>query len=355
MNIIDISEWQGIVDFDKVKADGVEGIIIRIGWIDRPGRHGLDSKFERNYSECRKRNIPIGGYVYNYCRDEESIRSGADWVLTQIKNKTFDLPIYLDMEDSSIASLGKDKLTHYCIVFNTIIESSGNWAGVYANLNWFNNYLDKVTIKSKYTTWAAHWDVDPMSECGNYDMLQFTDRGQINGISGNVDLDILYRDIIGERQGSSGSKPQKSIDELAQEVIRGYWGNDNDRKNRLTASGYNYDQIQNRVNEILLQDKRDSHIYEVQKGDTLSDIANKYGVPYQDIAEANGISNPNLIYPGQQLVINGAKNSNNKYIIQPGDTLSEIAAKNGTTVEKLAAKNGIKDPNRIYAGDVLNV
>ena len=93
--------------------------------------------------------------------------------------------------------------------------------------------------------------------------------------------------------------------------------------------------------------------YTVQAGDTLSGIASKFGTTYQELARINNISNPNLIYVGQVIKINGA--SNNTYTVVAGDTLSEIAQKYNTTVSELASKNGIADINKIYIGQVLTI
>lgn len=93
--------------------------------------------------------------------------------------------------------------------------------------------------------------------------------------------------------------------------------------------------------------------YTVQAGDTLSGIASKFGTTYQELARINNISNPNLIYVGQVIKVNGV--SSNTYIVQKGDTLSEIAQKYNTTVSALASKNGIADINKIYIGQILKI
>ena len=102
--------------------------------------------------------------------------------------------------------------------------------------------------------------------------------------------------------------------------------------------------------------------YTVKSGDTLSAIAAKYGTTYQKIASDNGISNPNKIYPGQVLKINGATNNTTNtqdvsktYTVKSGDTLSAIAVKYGTTYQEIARKNGIANPNKIYPGQVLKI
>ena len=248
---IDVSEHQGKINWDIVKGQ-IDFAILRLGWIGNHNNHTLDKYFERNYSECKRLGIPVGVYIYNYCKSEETAESGARWTLAQIENKQLDLPVYIDME-GDITSLGKDKLTDIVIAFNNIIESVGKyWAGVYANRNWFDNYLHKNIIKEKYTTWIAHYGISPSKYEGQYDMLQYSDTGKVNGINGNCDMNEMYRNIIGEMQGIQDTQPnvpQKTNEEIAEEVRNGLWGNGEERKNRLEEAGYNYQVIQSIVNQ----------------------------------------------------------------------------------------------------------
>jgi GH25 family lysozyme M1 (1,4-beta-N-acetylmuramidase) len=304
MRGIDVSEHQGNIDWDKVKNAGIQFAILRLGWIGNHNNHTLDSKFERNYNECKRVGIPVGVYVYNYCVSESAAQSGANWTVDKLQGKKLDLPVYIDMEDSSGTGLGKTLNTNICIAFNSIIENSGRWAGVYANLNWFNNYLNKDVLVPRYTSWIAHYGVSPDKYKGQYDMLQYTSSGDVSGVGGHTDMNEMYRNLVDEIKGNnSGNQPAptKSVDELAHEVIDGKWGNGNDRKNRLTEAGYDYNAVQNRVNEILGTSTQKT--YTVKKGDTLSGIASKYGTTYQELAKKNGIKNPNLIYPGQVIKI----------------------------------------------------
>lgn len=258
---IDVSYYQGNIDWSKVKEE-IDFAILRLGWIGNSNNHTLDSKFETYYKSCKSEGIPIGVYVYNYCSSQDSVKSGAEWVLNKLKGKSIDLPVYLDMEDSSIQNLGKDKLTNICIAFNTIIENAGYWAGVYANLNWYTNYLNKDIIKAKYTTWVAHYGVSQDRYENQYDMLQYSSTGKLSGISGNVDMDIMYRDLINDIKGSYTNKDTdiKTIEELANEVIAGNWGNGEERKKRLIDAGYSYSDVQNKVNEIL-REKESTNYY----------------------------------------------------------------------------------------------
>ena len=352
---IDVSEHNGNINWDSVKSQ-IDFAILRLGWIGNKNNHTLDKQFERNYSECKRLGIPVGVYVYCYCNCEETSKAGAKWTLQHLSSKTLELPVYIDMEDSSIARLGKDKLTNICIAFNTVIENTGLWAGVYANLDWFNNKLNKDTIKSKYTTWIAHYTSGTNRYEGEYDIWQNASNGKISGINGNVDTNYMYKDLIaeiGNTSVSEPSQPTKSIDELANEVIAGKYGDGETRKNAL---GSLYNEVQARVNEILGTNKSQTTTttYTVKSGDTLSSIASKFGTTYQKLAEINNIPNPNLIYVGQILKINGTSSSTT-YTVKSGDTLSEIAQKYNTTIDNLVSKNGIKDKNKIYVGQVLKI
>ena len=302
MRGIDISEWQENINWDLVKSQ-IDFAIIKLGNIGDNKKFWLDKYFIRNYNECLRLNIPIGVYVYCYSNEIANAEVAAREVVEFLRNKKLQLPVYIDMEDAEIAVEGKNKLTQICIAFNTIIEQAGLWAGVYANLNWFNNYLNKDEIRRRYTTWIAHYGVSEDKYRGQYDILQYTSAGRISGINGNIDVNIMYRNLIAEINGSSQQpiKVRKSNEEIADEVILGKWANGEERKNRLEAEGYDYNRIQEIVNEKLGYSKEITYV--VKSGDTLSAIATKYRTTYQIIAAKNNIANPNLIYPGQILKI----------------------------------------------------
>ena len=294
---IDVSHFQGNIDWNKVKGN-IDFAILRLGWIGNNNNHTLDTKFETYYNACKSVGIPIGVYVYNYCNSEDTVKSGAEWTVNQLKDKGIDLPIYIDMEDRSIENLGKDKLTSICIAFNTVIENAGYWAGVYANLNWYTNYLNKDTIKARYTTWVAHYGISQDRYVGQYDMLQYSDTGKISGISGNVDMDIMYRDLINEIKESNTGTDRKTVEELAREVIAGKWGNGEERKIKLTNAGYDYSAVQAKVNEILGVDTSITNYYPAISSDynSIVEALKSIGVDSsfnnrKKIAVKNGINN----------------------------------------------------------------
>ena len=294
---IDVSHFQGNIDWNKVKGN-IDFAILRLGWIGNNNNHTLDTKFETYYNACKSTGIPIGIYVYNYCNSEDTVKSGAEWTVNQLKDKGIDLPIYIDMEDRSIENLGIDKLTSICIAFNTVIENAGYWAGVYANLNWYTNYLNKDTIKARYTTWVAHYGISQDRYVGQYDMLQYSDTGKISGISGNVDMDIMYRDLINEIKESNTGTDIKTVEELAREVIAGKWGNGEERKIKLTNAGYDYSAVQAKVNEILGVDTSITNYYPDISSDynSIVEALKSIGVDSsfnnrKKIAVKNGINN----------------------------------------------------------------
>jgi GH25 family lysozyme M1 (1,4-beta-N-acetylmuramidase) len=299
---IDVSEHQGIIDWNVAKGH-IDFAILRLGWIGNKNNHTIDKQFERNYNECKRLGIPVGIYVYCYSASEDAMISGANWTIQKMNGRKLELPVYIDMEDNSIASLGKSKLTDMVFAFNQVIEKAGYWAGVYANRNWYDNYLNKDTIKKRFTTWIAHYGTSEDKYKGQYDMMQYSSSGKVSGISGNVDVNRMYRDLISDINNVEDVKKpvQKSVDELAQEVIDGKWGNGEDRKVRLTNAGYNYAEVQARVNELCGAKKEIT--YTVKAGDTLSGIAKKYNTTYQELARKNNIANPNKIYVGQVIKI----------------------------------------------------
>lgn len=270
INGIDVSEFQGNIDWNKVKEDGYEFVILKFGNIYDYDDNYKDSKFEFNYSKCKELGLKTGLYIYNYCNTVQALKDGLDWMFEKLGDKILELPIFLDMEDQDIATETKESLTNQCNEFGKYVKNKGYQAGIYANTNWFKNKLDMSKFDDDLSIWVAQYQVDE-PQITNPDIWQYTSSGKVNGISGNVDLDYLYNENIIKESGSSGDN-DKTVDELAQEVIEGKWGNDEERKKKLEAAGYNYDEVQDRVNEILLGNIQEP-ITEVAK----DVIAGKYG------------------------------------------------------------------------------
>lgn len=357
MKGIDVSSYQGIIDWSKIKKEGYQFAIIRLGIGDNVNSQD-DVQLKNNINGCEKNGIPYGFYLVSYAErfeGNESVQSEIAHTQRLIKG-TNPFGIFYDMEIDSTSGLGKNMLTNFAIKYCDYFKNLGYQVGVYANKNWFTNYLDYNLLKSKgYKIWLAHYGVSsPGLDC---DIWQYTDKGVVSGITANtVDLNIMYNNMIGNQSTNNGQQTTKSITEIAQEVINGKWGNGNDRKTRLTNAGYNYNEVQSKVNE-LLGSSNNVTTYTVKSGDTLSGIASKYGTTYQKLAEYNNISNPNRINVGQVIKIPSSNTSNNKqyHTVKSGDTLSGIASKYGTNVSQLVSWNNIKDANKIYVGQKIRV
>ena len=215
---IDVWEGNGNINWDNVDTDFA---ILRLGYIGN-NENKKDSKFEQNYNECKSRGIPVGVYVYDYAKSIDRVEQCARWVIDELKGKSFELPVYIDMEQESITYLGKDYLTSICIAFNTIIENAGFKAGVYANRNWFDNHLNKDVLKEKYNCWIANYGVNLDKYEGEYDLLQYSEHGKVNGISGDVDLNVMYSDVPQPTPQPTPEPPYE--DETIRDIQR--WLND---------------------------------------------------------------------------------------------------------------------------------
>ncbi len=343
---IDVSEFQGSINWDKVKADGIKFAILKLANIYDYDTNYKDSKFDTNYKEAKKRGIKIGAYIYNYCNTVDTLKKGLEWAIGKLDGRKLDLPLYLDMEDKDIQGETKASLTEQCNEFAKYVESKGYQAGVYANVNWLKNELNPNDFDKKISVWVAQY----YKECqytGKYDIWQYASNGKVSGISGNCDMNYLYNEDIIKESGSTENTDKKSVDELAQEVIDGKWGDGEDRKKKLEDAGYDYNAVQDRVNEILSKDKKKS-VTEVAK-----DVINgKYGNgdERKKKLEAEGYNYDTVQAKVNQLL--GAKVTKT-YTVKSGDTLSEIAVKYKTTVEKLVKDNNIENANLIYTGQKI--
>lgn len=191
---IDVSKWQGTnVDWAKVKASGVKFVILRIGTT-----YGKDSTFESNYTKAKAQGLDVGVYFYNYSKTKATIEQDAASVVSWLAGRQLEYPVYFDLEDNSLLSgyTNTDR-TNFCIWFNTVIENAGYYAGVYTGYYWMNNYVNISTLRAKYPIWMARYlnsgtdSQDYSNLCG---MWQYSSKGAVNGISGNVDMNVCYTD-----------------------------------------------------------------------------------------------------------------------------------------------------------------
>lgn len=195
--------------------------------------------------------------------------------------------MFLDLEDETIQEIGRENLTDQAKQFCEIIKNSGYIAGIYANKYWFEHLLDIKQLLN-YKIWLAEWN-----KKGNYSVTFKVDiwqygQTEIKGINGQVDINEIYYGT---------NTIFIDIEQIAKDVINGNYGNGQERKEKL---GNLYEQVQHKVNEML---KNKEIIYIVKKGDCLCNIAKKFNTTVNKIAIDNGITNVDLIYAGQKLII----------------------------------------------------
>ena len=206
--VIDLSHHNTVTDFAAVKNAGIYGVILRAGY----GREASqkDRKFEEFYAAAKAAGLHIGAYWYSYADSVADAAKEANACLACIQGKQFDFPIYYDLEESSTASLGKDTCTQIAQTFCAAMEQAGYWAGVYANTNWFTNYLDHATLWPRYTVWLADYRQAYNTTLGR-DMHQYTSTGSVPGVNGNVDCNRCTRDFpaeIGSLYGDTAQQAQ---------------------------------------------------------------------------------------------------------------------------------------------------
>jgi GH25 family lysozyme M1 (1,4-beta-N-acetylmuramidase) len=190
---IDVSRWQGDIDFEKVKEAGVEFVFIKLGGQNGiNGDYYLDPKFERNIKGFKEVGIPVGLYFYSYANSIDKAKSDALWVIDQIKDYQIDLPIAFDWENWS-------KFNSFHVSFNTLTKSAGMFIdtlkkhGYEGMLYSSKNYLEQIWLKNDYPTWLAHY-TNRTDYQGEFKCWQRTSSAKISGITANtVDVDICYK------------------------------------------------------------------------------------------------------------------------------------------------------------------
>ncbi|MBP3041082.1 LysM peptidoglycan-binding domain-containing protein [Bacillaceae bacterium Marseille-Q3522] len=382
---IDVSHWQGVIDWAKVAADGVKFVFIKA---TQGTNYSKVDFFKTNVRAAAAAGIHVGAYHYGTFGNVEEANVEAAYFLSVVRGYDLSYPLVLDLEENKKGA-GRSQLTDATIAFLEAIENAGYFAMLYSGKNFFETQLHEARLKP-YALWVARYN----DELGQQaDIWQYTSSGKVNGIAGNVDMNWAYRDFAAEIRNMRGesSKPvpqhiRKPIQRVRATVVsdirsepnhaagfvrntvvgeefnvyshRGDW-HETDEGWIDANGGQNLYWVDNpalKQQEVTLHPQK-NEVYTVQPGDTLSEIAAAHGTIVAHLASINGITNPNLIYAGQKLKINGSvpKPQPVYYTVRSGNNLSEIAKKSGTTVNQLVAWNNIKNPNLIYAGQKLRV
>lgn len=258
---IDISYFQGNIDFKKVKADGIEFVIPRCGY----GKSNKDSKFSEYVSGALAAGIEVPGiYHFSYALNEENAREEAHQAVkfAQEAGLPKETIIFFDLEYDSVdyakryaVNLDKARCIAHTNAFCQEVQNHGYRTGIYANQDYLNRMYDDATIK-KYIFWYANWNggKTPSVKCAFH---QWSEKGRVNGIKGNVDMDYYYG---GADAPAKEPMTPEEIDKVAKEVLDGKYGNGNERRSKLLLAGYDYSAVQNRVNELVAEREKTNSV-----------------------------------------------------------------------------------------------
>lgn len=309
---IDVSEWQGYINWKEVADSGIKIVYIRAS----EGNNYIDPDAIRNYNGAKNNNIKVGFYHYLTARNEQEAIEQAQFFVSVLKGLNVDCRLAMDFEN--FGSLSLDEINFISETFLAEVERlSGKEVIIYSDAyNAAYTFSDDLVLK--YPIWVADYYVSEPGD-GNWktwDGFQYTDEGTVIGINGYVDRDLFTSGIL----------------------------------LRDTTPIQNNTTKQPSTQTII-----------VQCGETLSGIAMEYNTSYEYLAKINNISNPNLIYAGQSLIVPILENneihdtSHKLYIVQWGDTLTQISLEYGVTIDSLVRLNNIINPNLIYVGQILRI
>ena len=311
---IDVSEWQGSIDFSKVKSAGIDVVYIR----SSEGNNYIDPDFKINYENAKDNGLKVGFYHYLTATSTSEAYSQAEFFVSVIKGTSPDCRLAMDFE--SFGNLSISEKNEISEIFLSEVERlSGKEVVIYSDA--YNAaYTFSKDLASKYPIWVADYFVSEPGN-GNWDTwigFQYTDRGNVSGISGNVDRDYFTNGILLSYPSAINTQTTPDVAQNTQYIT-------------------------------------------VTPGETLSQIAIEYNTSYQYLAKINNIANPNLIYVGQRIYVpsidtNDINDTSHKlYIVQKGNTLTYISNLFGVTIDEIVSLNNIKNPNLIYTGEILRI
>lgn len=312
---IDVSEFQRDIDFVKVKNDGIEVVYIR----SSEGTNYIDAKFEQNYRRAKESGLKIGFYHYVTARTVSQAEKEAQFFASVVSGKTADCRLAMDFE--SFGNLSKSEINTIGIAFMKKLEELTKKEVVLYSNAYTASRIWKGEV-TKYPLWIAQYEVNEPENSGTWQSWagwQYTDVGEVSGISTYVDRDRFTKEIF---MSESSEIPEVEKPKP-----------DDEENNKTTTKKI-----------------------KIKYGDTLSELAIKYNTTVTELVRLNNIKNPNLIYAGNTLIVpvNGEITSGTTiYVVKRGDTLSEIAQMFNTTVSQIAQENNIQNVNLIYTGQKL--
>lgn len=249
---VDISFCQTGINYNDLKSGDVKFAIIRAGHSET-----VDRLLETHVKGCRDVGIDYGFYWYSGAKNVEEARCEAAACLKAIgKFPDPKYPVFFDGEENSIAvSVGKTVMTDIALAFVEEIENGGYPAGIYTNPDWMENKYDNTRIIGKTDVWLACWTNNPAVH-PHYDFGQTMWQWGIESYKMDVDADVCFVDYPAKTaewyaDHPGKSKDTKTVEQIAVEVLEGLWGNGEERKQRLTDAGYDYETVQAEVDRLI--------------------------------------------------------------------------------------------------------
>ena len=375
---IDVSDWQGYIDYSQVKNSGIDVVYIKAS----QGNSIKDPYFEINYENAKANNLKIGFYHFLTATTVEEADQQATFFASVISGKQADCKLAMDYEQfdgidtqlinqiamafmQKVEELTKKQVIIYSDLYNS--ESTFNSELASQGELWLAYYGDYRNLENVNSSWNTFIGV------------QYTDQGNVAGINGNVDRDLFAEEIFlddsSEIPNTENPNGNYNIETIYYTVKRGDTLSEIASRYGTTVQEIaQINEIQN-VNLIYpgqvlkITTNSSNHgsetnstgktYYTIKRGDTLWGISRRYGVSVQNVISWNNIQNPNLIYPGQRLILYGNYSSSSSntvyYTVQRGDTLWRIARRYRTCPIRIARINGIRNANLIYPGQVLKI
>lgn len=361
---IDISEFQGEIDFEEVRRSGIEAVYIRVG----AGEY-TDEYFAENYERAKAAGLKIGFYHYVTARSVDEGRRQARFFASLAAGREPDMRLAMDFEYFGSLSVSQINAISEAYL-DELTALTRREAVIYSDLSNARNIFSRA-LAEKYPLWAAQYGADEPSANGKWREwvgFQYTDEGRVGGIYGNVDRNIFTEGIFlsdsGRIDGEKRTTVRARTRTLTVYVRAGdtLWAIAREygttveaiaRENRIVDPNRIF--AGERLRITLPARGSGEEIYNVRRGDTPISIAGKFGVTLSALEDRNGLERGETIYAGDKLSIPGARMSGEFYVVRPGDTLFYISRRTGVPIRTLVGINRIKDPDLIYAGEHLKL
>lgn len=361
---IDISEFQGEIDFEEVRRSGIEAVYIRVG----AGEY-TDEYFAENYERAKAAGLKIGFYHYATARSVDEGRRQARFFASLAAGREPDMRLAMDFEYFGSLSVSQINAISEAYL-DELTALTKREAVIYSDLSNARNIFSRA-LAEKYPLWAAQYGADEPSANGKWREwvgFQYTDEGRVGGIYGNVDRNIFTEGIFLSDSGRIDGEKRTSVRARTRTLtvyvragdtlwaIAREYGTTVEaiaRENRIADPNRIF--AGERLRITLPARGNGEEIYNIRRGDTPISIAGKFGVTLSALEDRNGLERGETIYAGDKLSIPGARMSGEFYVVRPGDTLFYISRRTGVPIRTLVGINRIKDPDLIYAGEHLKL